>query len=115
MPALGRYTIVRKLATGGMAEVYLAKVAGPGGFEKHVVLKQILPQLADSDFYVKMFLEEARLAAQPDPPNLVHVFDFGEIDVSYFLPMEYIEGATLRQLARWAARGSEPISPPLLA
>src|SRR5688572_25427742 len=98
-----------------MAEVYLAKVAGPGGFEKLVVLKQILPQLSDNELYVKMFLAEAKLAAQLDHPNIVHVFDFGEIDGSYFLTMEYVEGATLRQLTRWLARDGESIDPTLLA
>ncbi|MBK7860341.1 MAG: protein kinase [Archangiaceae bacterium] len=115
MPTLGRYTIVRKLATGGMAEVYLAKVAGPGGFEKHVVLKSILPQLANDELYVKMFLEEARLAAQLDHPNIVHVFDFGEIDGTYFLTMEYVDGATLRQLGRWSRKPGNSELPPTLA
>jgi serine/threonine-protein kinase len=113
--SIGRYRIVKKLATGGMAEVYLAKVAGPGGFEKHVVVKQILPQLADSEMYVKMFLEEARLAAQLDHPNIVHVFDFGEVDGSYFLAMEYVEGANLRHVMRWAFRTGHPIPPTLSA
>ncbi len=98
-----------------MAEVYLAKVAGPGGFEKLVVLKKILPQLADNEVYVKMFLAEARLAAQLDHPNIVHVFDFGEADGNYFLTMEYVEGANLRQVLRWAIRSGNPISPTLAA
>jgi serine/threonine-protein kinase len=115
LAALGRYTILRKLATGGMAEVYLAKVAGPGGFEKHVVLKSILPQLADNEVYVRMFLEEARLAAQLDHPNIVHVFDFGQVDGTYFLTMEYVEGATLRQLTRWASRPENTALVPTLA
>ncbi len=106
---------MRKLATGGMAEVYLAKVAGPGGFEKLVVLKQILPQLSDNEVYVKMFLSEARLAAQLDHPNIVHVFDFGEADGSYFLTMEYVDGANLRQVLRWAIRSGHGIAPTVTA
>ncbi|MBK7861012.1 MAG: protein kinase [Archangiaceae bacterium] len=106
---------MRKLATGGMAEVYLAKVAGPGGFEKLVVLKRILPSLSDNDVYVKMFLSEARLAAQLDHPNIVHVFDFGEVEGSYFLTMEYVDGANLRQVLRWAIRSGHPLAPPLAA
>src|SRR5262245_26254269 len=98
-----------------MAEVYLAKVAGPGGFEKHVVVKQILPQLADSEMYVKMFLEEARLAAQLDHPNIVHVFDFGEVDGTYFLAMEYVEGANLRHVLRWAFKAEREVPPTLSA
>jgi serine/threonine protein kinase len=115
MASIGRYRIVKKLATGGMAEVYLAKVAGPGGFEKHVVVKQILPQLADSELYVKMFLEEARLAAQLDHPNIVHVFDFGEVEGSYFLAMEYVEGANLRHVLRWAFRTGHAFHPQVAA
>src|SRR5688572_6603626 len=98
-----------------MAEVFLAKVAGPGGFEKLVVLKQILPQLSDNEKYVKMFLAEARLAAQLDHPNVVHVFDFGEIEGNYFLAMEYVDGANLRQVLRWAIRNGTPIAPTLVA
>jgi serine/threonine-protein kinase len=98
-----------------MAEVYLAKVAGPGGFEKMVVLKKILPQLSDNDVYVNMFLAEARLAAQLDHPNIVHVFDFGEIEGTYFLSMEYVEGANLRQVLRWAIRSDQPIQPAIAA
>src|SRR5688572_15498069 len=98
-----------------MAEVYLAKVAGPGGFEKLVVLKQILPNLSDNEVYVRMFLAEARLAAQLDHPNIVHVFDFGEVDGSYFLAMEYVEGANLRQVLRWAIRSGSGIAPTLAA
>ncbi|MBL8954543.1 MAG: serine/threonine protein kinase [Myxococcaceae bacterium] len=106
---------MRKLATGGMAEVYLAKVAGPGGFEKLVVLKQILPQLSDNEVYIKMFLSEARLAAQLDHPNIVHVFDFGEADGAYFLTMEFVDGANLRQVLRWAIRSGHGIAPTIAA
>jgi serine/threonine-protein kinase len=116
LASIGRYKIIKKLATGGMAEVFLAKVAGPAGFEKHVVVKQILPQLAETEQYVAMFLEEARLAAQLEHPNVVHVFDFGEVDGKYFLAMEYVNGANLRQVQRWAIRdGGAVLAPSLVA
>ena len=68
---LGRYEIVRRLATGGMAEIYLARMSGPAGFAKHVVLKRILPSYARDDEFVRMFYNEARYAATLDHPNIV--------------------------------------------
>ncbi|MCP3097729.1 protein kinase [Myxococcus sp. K15C18031901] len=100
---VGKYQLVRKLASGGMAEVFLAKAAGPMGFEKTLVLKRILPHLAEDPAFVEMFLGEARLAAQLEHPNIVQIFDFGEADGSYFLAMEFIDGPTLRKLVKRAA------------
>ncbi|NVJ26234.1 serine/threonine protein kinase, partial [Myxococcus sp. AM011] len=110
---VGKYQLVRKLATGGMAEVYLAKAAGPMGFEKTLVLKRILPHLAEDPAFVEMFLGEARLAAQLEHPNIVQIFDFGEADGSYFLAMEFIDGPTLRRLVKRAAE--QPLPPMMCA
>ncbi len=99
---VGKYQLIHKLATGGMAEVFLAKAAGPKGFEKLLVLKRILPHLASDPSFVEMFLSEARLAAQLNHPNIVQIFDFGEADGTYFLAMEYIDGANLREVIRRA-------------
>lgn len=99
---LGRYQLVRKLATGGMAEVFLAKAMGPGGFEKTLVLKRILPTLAEDPQFVEMFLHEARLAAQLNHPNVVQIFDFGEVDGTYYLAMEFVDGPNLRSVLRKA-------------
>ena len=93
---LGKYQLLRKLATGGMAEVFLAKTDGPMGFEKQLVIKRILPHLAEDPQFVEMFLAEAKLAAQLNHPNIVQMFDFGEAEGSYFIAMEYIDGPTLR-------------------
>jgi eukaryotic-like serine/threonine-protein kinase len=101
-PRLGKYRLLRKLATGGMAEVFLAKTAGPMGFEKQLVIKRILPHLAEDPQFVQMFLGEAKLAAQLNHPNLVQIFDFGESDGSYFIAMEYIDGPTVRLLLQRA-------------
>ncbi len=95
-PTLGRYQLVRKLATGGMAEVFLAKAVGPGGFEKQLVIKRILPTLAEDPEFVEMFLHEARLAAQLNHPNVVQIFDFGEVNGTYYLAMEFVDGPSLR-------------------
>ncbi|MGA9520616.1 MAG: serine/threonine-protein kinase [Myxococcaceae bacterium] len=102
MSQLGKYTLVRKLATGGMAEVFLAKSVGPRGFEKSLVLKRILPHLAEDPIFVEMFLSEGRLAALLDHPNVVQIFEFGEVDGAYYIAMEYIDGPNLRALSRRA-------------
>ncbi|WP_244219864.1 serine/threonine-protein kinase, partial [Corallococcus interemptor] len=112
---LGKYQLVRKLATGGMAEVFLAKAAGPRGFEKTLVLKRILPHLAEDEAFVEMFLGEAQLAARLDHPNVVQIFDFGEVDGSYFLAMEYIDGPTLRRLIKRSTELKQPLSPAVCA
>src|SRR5918992_6283559 len=103
MQQMGKYQLVRKLATGGMAEVFLAKAAGPMGFEKTLVLKRILPHLAEDPNFVEMFLAEAKLAAQLNHPNIVQIFDFGESDGAYFIAMEHIDGPNLRALVKRAA------------
>ncbi|GEN11387.1 serine/threonine protein kinase [Myxococcus fulvus] len=112
---VGRYQLVRKLATGGMAEVFLAKVAGPGGFEKTLVLKRILPHLVEDASFVEMFLEEARLVAQLNHPHIVQIFDFGEAEGSYFLAMELIDGPNLRRWQRQAASRGRPLAPNICA
>ncbi len=109
MQALGKYQLVKKLATGGMAEVFLARAAGPMGFEKVVVVKRILPHLADEQAFVGMFLSEARLAAQLNHPNVVQVFDFGEESGAFFLVMELIDGLNLRHLFRRAQEQNTPL------
>ncbi len=88
----GKYSLVAKLATGGMAEIYLARLSGAAGFEKLVCIKRILPHLAKEKALVEMFLAEARIAAQISHPNVCQVFELGEIDGRYFIAMEYLEG-----------------------
>jgi eukaryotic-like serine/threonine-protein kinase len=88
----GRYLLDRRLAIGGMAEVFLGRIEGPEGFEKRVVIKRILPHLQDNENHVQMFLDEARLAARFNHPNLVQVYELARIDNQYCLAMEYIEG-----------------------
>ncbi|MBX7101192.1 MAG: protein kinase [Myxococcaceae bacterium] len=97
---LGGYVLERKLATGGMAEVWLAQKRGLEGFFKRVVLKRILPHLAEDPAFVEMFLNEARLAALLSHPNVVQLFELGHERDAYFLVMEYVNGANLRQVLR---------------
>ncbi|HZH78180.1 MAG TPA: serine/threonine-protein kinase [Archangium sp.] len=108
---VGKYQLVSKLATGGMAEVYLAKSAGPMGFEKTLVLKRILPHLAEDEQFVEMFLGEAKLAAQLEHPNVVQIFDFGEAEGTYYLAMEYIDGPNLRTLSKRARAAGVALPP----
>ncbi|MBC8072194.1 MAG: serine/threonine protein kinase, partial [Deltaproteobacteria bacterium] len=106
---LGKYQLLRRLATGGMAELYLARAAGMAGFEKLVVLKRILPQHAESDEFIRMFLVEARLAATLHHPNIVQVYDIGEESGTYFFTMEWVQGQDLRRLVRQARKTETPI------
>ncbi|MCC6336543.1 MAG: protein kinase [Myxococcales bacterium] len=98
-----------------MAEVYLARAAGPMGFEKLVVLKRVLPHLAEEENFVTMFLSEARLVAQLNHPNVVQVFDFGEHLGVWFLVMELIDGPNLRALLKRAAERKEALPIALVA
>ncbi len=91
----GRYRLLRRLARGGMAEVFLSTQQGPGEFERIVAIKRILPHLADIPQFLEMFTDEARLASQLSHPNIAHIYEFGNVDDSYFIAMEYIDGIDL--------------------
>lgn len=97
---MGRYSLIRRLAVGGMAELYIARQGGIEGFEKIVALKRVLPHLGEDAQFVQMFLAEARIAAALDHPNIVHVTDIGEEDGEYFFAMEYVHGANLLEVLR---------------
>ncbi len=92
---LGKYSLTRHLATGGMAEIWLAEQAGPGGFNKELVIKRILPHFAEDKTFATMFLDEARLAAQLSHPKIAQIYELGELDGQYFIAMEYIQGIDL--------------------
>lgn len=91
----GNYRLIRRIARGGMAEVFLATQQGPSGFERAVALKRILPHLADDPQFVEMFMDEARLAAQLSHSNIAHIYEFGRVEDSYFIAMEHIDGIDL--------------------
>lgn len=94
MPAVvfGRYQLLERLAVGGMAELFLARAQGEGGFEKVCVVKRVLPHLATDGSFVSMFLDEARLAARLEHPGITQIFDLGKIGEDYYLAMEYLPG-----------------------
>jgi len=103
------YYIERRLAAGGMAEVFVAKRIGPHGFEKRVALKRILPQFAVEPDFVHMFIDEARLAARLDHANIVQVFDFGQSDNTFYIAMELVDGSNANQLLRAVAARDEAV------
>ncbi|MCU1276943.1 MAG: hypothetical protein JWM53_489, partial [bacterium] len=105
----GKYETLRRIAVGGMAEIHLARAVGLEGFEKLVVLKRILPQYADDEEFVRMFLDEARLAATLHHSNVVQVYDIGAVDGQYFLSMEFLHGQDGRQLMKTVAASQQPL------
>ena len=99
LPAkFGKYTLIRHLATGGMAELYLALQRSISGFEKLIVIKKILDRYAADKEFIEMFLDEARIAATLNHPNIVQIFDVGSVGKDYFIAMEYIHGEDLRNI-----------------
>ena len=100
--------MLRRLALGGMAELYLASASGPKGFKRRLVLKKILPQFADNPSFIEMFLSEARIAGQLSHPNLAQVYEVGEADGTYFIAMEYVDGPNLRKLSHKARQTGSP-------
>ncbi|HEY0192849.1 MAG TPA: protein kinase, partial [Kofleriaceae bacterium] len=110
-PRLGKYEVLTPLAAGGMAQIYLARTTGIGAFERHVVLKMILPERAHDHTSVQMFLDEARLAASLNHQNVAQVFEVGQDAGVHYLAMEYVHGQDLRALL--ARAGSEGTRVPL--
>lgn len=104
---LGPYELGERLGAGGMAEVYVARRAGPRGFAKRFAVKRILPQLARDPRFVAMFCDEARICAALAHPNIVQIVDFGEHDGELFMAMEYVEGVSGAKLLRSVASRGE--------
>jgi len=112
---LGRYTIVRRLGAGGMAEVFLARSRGAEGTDKLLVVKRILPQFASNQRFRAMFVDEAKVALRLNHPNVVQVYGFESDGPSLLLVMEFIDGPDLAQLARAAHGRGERLPPGLCA
>src|SRR4051794_8545821 len=92
---IGRYTVIRSLGIGGMAEVYLCRLSGIGGFEKQVVVKRIRADVVNDFDFITMFLDEARLAANLNHPNVIQTFEVDQEGEAPYIAMEYVKGATL--------------------
>ncbi len=105
----GKYQLLDKIAAGGMAELYRAKVTREYGFEKQVAIKKILPHLSDEGNLVKAFIDEAKLAALLQHENIVQIYDFGNMNGEYFIAMEYLFGKDLRKLTHKAKEKAVPI------
>jgi serine/threonine-protein kinase len=103
---LGRYELLARLATGGMGEIFLARLEGAAGFEKLYVVKRILPHLADDARFREMLIAEARIASRLSHANICQVYELGETDGQLYIVMEYLEGVTLLPLLRRASRRS---------
>jgi serine/threonine-protein kinase len=101
MPSrFGKYTLIRKLATGGMAELFLAIQKSVAGFEKLLVIKRILPSMNQDRAFIEMLLHEARIAATLSHPNIVQIFDVGQHDNQFYIAMEHVHGEDLRSIVR---------------
>ncbi|HUU01373.1 MAG TPA: serine/threonine-protein kinase [Myxococcota bacterium] len=104
----GKYHLIAHLATGGMADIYLASHKSIGGFEKLLVIKRILPNLANDKRFVEMFLDEARIAAQLNHPNVIQIFDLGQIKGCFFIAMEYLSGESLSMIIKSCRKQKQP-------
>jgi serine/threonine protein kinase len=111
----GKYQLLERLAVGGMAELYRARFDAVAGVSKPVVIKKILPAFAGSEAFVRMFVNEARIAVSLSHGNIAQVFDFGEIDGDYFLAMEYVHGQPLSRVLRRAHALQFPFLPEPIA
>ena len=106
---LGRYELLARLATGGMGEIFLARLEGAEGFEKLYVVKRILPHLADDARFRQMLIAEARIASRIAHPNICQVYELGETDGQLYIVMEYLEGITMLPLLRRASKEQHPL------
>ncbi|WP_375766050.1 protein kinase [Archangium gephyra] len=112
---IGKYVVKRKLAEGGMAEIYLATSTGAEGFEKEVVIKRVRSFLSDDESFVQMFIAEARLASGLNHANVVQIFDFAKHEDSYYLAMEYVRGCSLWDLRKRCREKGISVPPVLVA
>jgi len=109
MEQYGKYRLVRRIGSGGMAEVFLARTQVAQGLAKQLVLKKIHPAFARSRQFVSMFVDEAKIALKLNHPNIVQVFDFGQVGDTFFLAMEYVEGMDVLRLAQHAREAGRRI------
>ncbi len=94
----GKYQLLERINVGGMAEVFKAKAFGAEGFERVLAIKRILPNMAEDDEFINMFIDEARIAVQLNHANIVPIYELGKFDNQYYIAMEYVPGKDLRQV-----------------
>ena len=112
--AFGPFELIKRLASGGMGEVYLARRRGVEGFEKLTVIKTLLPHLIESEEFLTMFLDEARLAARLDHGNIGQIFELGDVGGTYYISMEYILGDDLQGVDKFCRARQVQIPVPLI-
>ena len=105
----GKYQLLDKIAVGGMAELFRAKLTGVEGFEKLIAIKKILPNLSQEEILVTSFIDEAKLAALLHHENIVQIYDFGSMDDDYFIAMEFLFGKDLRTIRQTAKERELPL------
>ncbi|CAN5166612.1 hypothetical protein BH09MYX1_BH09MYX1_09950 [soil metagenome] len=108
---LGRYRVVDEIGVGGMASVHLARMDGPGGFQKWIAIKRIHTHLVEDESFIQMFLDEARVAARISHPNVATVFELGKHEDTYWIAMEYLHGEPLREMMRRTEELGAPMPP----
>jgi len=105
----GKYQLLERIKVGGMAEIWLAKERGIEDFERLVVIKKVLPGLSEDKSFIDMFLDEGRIAAQLNHPNIVQIYELDKIDDSYYIAMEYIPGVNLQELFKVLKKSQIPV------
>jgi len=111
----GKYTLFERIGRGGMADVFKGRTRGPAGFERIFVVKRILPSLSDDPAFVRMFVEEAKMSARLNHPNIVQVFELGSVEGEFFISMEHVSGHDLSETMRALWRTSGAPRPELVA
>jgi serine/threonine protein kinase len=111
----GKYTLYERIGRGGMADVFKGRIEGPGGFERIFVVKRILPNLSDDPAFIKMFVDEAKMSARLNHPNIVQIFELGAVEGEFFISMEHVPGHDLGETMRALWKVSGPPRPELVA
>jgi serine/threonine protein kinase len=106
----GKFFLLQKIATGGMAEIFRAKSAGAGGFEKELALKRILPTLSSDRQFVRMLVNEAKLTVALTHPTIAQVYELGEVDDTYFIAMEFVDGASIHDCMWSSQKAGRPLT-----
>ncbi|MBE7448393.1 MAG: serine/threonine protein kinase [Kofleriaceae bacterium] len=105
----GKYYLLERINVGGMAEVFRAKAYGVEGFERLVAVKRILPNIAEDKDFIRMFIDEAKIAVQLNHANIAQIFDLGVVDSSYYIALEHVHGRDVRAIYDRARAGGEPM------
>ena len=106
----GKYYLLERINVGGMAEVFRAKAYGVEGFERLIAVKRILPNIAEDKEFIRMFIDEAKIAVQLNHANIAQIFDLGVVDSSYYIALEHIHGRDLRAIFDRCRQQGEPMS-----